>query len=445
MINPGCTPDLEGKFDNCVDSRSELYQKCLYENIYSENNYSNINPGNNKEYEIPNSYYEYCEDYSGLNNYLGLSSTSLVNASEFDALGQQSDGSNEESDIIVEESDEEITDFSEDHEKKINHIYKCVVCNTMRTVVGVQFYFLTSISPVTMTSQQPVFSKLKNLIGAIRTKHNYICSECLGLLNSIDHFQSKLTDFKNELLSKFKTTCSAIGQYPIRNHRKVRRELSYRCKFCCKILSLKSYYRFHVIKHHKQKLLCEKCGTFCGSVKKFHKHTCSYSKLVLQPFACSNCRRIFRTKSKLQEHQNFCLGILPFICKTGSCGKKFTTATKLKNHIKLKHDKKFVAICSICNIGFVKMSDYKSHKTSHSTDKKFQCQKCDNSYKTLSNLNFHLKSHQKKLPFLCNICGKGFMRKEYLETHTNNHNNIKNFVCSICSKRFSSEKLGFSF
>jgi uncharacterized Zn-finger protein len=138
------------------------------------------------------------------------------------------------------------------------------------------------------------------------------------------------------------------------------------------------------------------------------------------------------------EHENYCLGLLPHNCKF--CDKKFPSTTKLKNHVKLKHDKKFVAICSICNIGFVKLSDYKSHKISHSTDKKYACAKCDKSYKTLSNLNFHMKVHNSKLPFICPVCDRGFMRKEYLEAHVNNHNGVKNFACSVCHKKFVSQK-----
>lgn len=176
---------------------------------------------------------------------------------------------------------------------------------------------------------------------------------------------------------------------------------------------------------------------------KFKRHKNNHLKNIKEKVLgnyCMNCSKCFSSKTSLKVHQNFCLGIYPFKCDFEKCDKKYTSRSKLKSHVKLKHDKKFIAICSICNIGFIKISDYKSHMITHSTDKKYDCPKCDKSYKTLSNLNFHLKSHSKKLPFICTICQKGFMRKDYLEVHLNNHKGIRNFKCSLCSKAFASQK-----
>lgn len=222
----------------------------------------------------------------------------------------------------------------------------------------------------------------------------------------------------------------------------------YKCKVCKKILCLKKYCVYHIKRHRNQSYLCDSCGKMYLNKRKFLLHNIRHNRRscrTIEGFKCSNCNKIFRTKSNKNEHENYCLNILPFKCTQRLCEKKFPTVTKLKNHVRLKHDKKFTVICSICNIGFIKVSDYKSHVVYHSADKKYSCSKCSKTYKTLSNLNFHMKIHCDNLPFNCHICKKGLMRKEYLEAHINKHKGIKNFSCISCEKKFVSKKFGCTY
>lgn len=363
---------------------------------------------------------------------------------------QHTEISNEGSDIIVEESDEDVTDCSEDQEKRFEGSTTCIVCNIPYTPQGSQFYFLTSESPLTMSSQKPVIIKLTEFLGSVALKRVHLCSQCLGLINTIDHLQFKLESCKREFFAKFENTCSRREPYPLAsngavNMKRKNKNVHFRCKLCKKVLSLKKFCQYHLKKHKlKNRYLCEICGQRYTKLSNFKAHIKTHRNTVivpkLTPFVCNSCNKTFRTNSNLKEHSNYCSGALPFTCKHVDCEKKFPTVTKLKNHVKLKHDKKFSSICSICNIGFVKMSSYKAHMTSHSTEKKYNCTKCDKSYKTLSNLNFHMKFHNEKLPFSCDICSRGFMRKEYLEAHINGHNGVKTFACQVCDKKFVSQK-----
>ncbi|KAF5277129.1 hypothetical protein FQA39_LY06367 [Lamprigera yunnana] len=348
---------------------------------------------------------------------------------------QTGDGSNEESDIIVEESDEDITDCSEDGgEQHYNYSTHCIICNALYTPVGRQFYILNSQTPLTMSSQCPVITKLTEMI---------------------DNLQLKLESSKLELFGKYEKTCKEHNlnvkktqKESYKNRKKFKHFCglhSFKCKLCRKLFSFKKLYQHHMIRHKmRNRFLCELCGQRFSKHDRFKVHLQLHDKIkstkMISGFDCKFCKKLFRTKTNLKEHENYCSGSLPFSCKYEACDKKFATSTKLKNHMKLKHDMKFVAICSICNIGFVKISDYKSHKITHSTEKKFNCTKCDKSYKTMSNLNYHMKFHNDKLPFVCTICNKGFMRKEYLESHINNHNGVKNFSCQLCEKKFVSQK-----
>ncbi|KAJ8982492.1 hypothetical protein NQ317_019276 [Molorchus minor] len=304
---------------------------------------------------------------------------SVINPNE-----QQMEGSNDESDIIVEETDEEITDYSEDQEKRVNyHTNKCIICNIIYTPLGTQFYLLTSENPLTMSSK-------------LTESKNYLCGECLGLINTIDHLQLKLDNFYSELKTKFAKSCSINGVKYKKKRVRIRNVIK-------KILCLKKYCYYHLMKHRNPGYLCELCGK-----------TCSNKQSAKTSIAIKNLRQL----------------------------------TKLKNHIKLKHDKKFIAICSICNIGFIKVSDYKSHMVSHSTDKKYPCTECGKSYKTVisvikkfvsqKSLDSHLKYHEGRVKKNnCNICGKTFTSG--FEEHLRVHNNLREFECEHCDMKFNTK------
>lgn len=345
------------------------------------------------------------------------------------ALDQQTEDSNEESDIVVEESDEE---------SYVERKFSCTICNVVYSPVGNQFYFLTPESPLTMSSQKPVYTKLVELVGKLN-EGSYLCGQCLNLVNTIDNLEHKFLGFKKDLVSKFESTNGVKVKLPQKDcvHKMT-------CKTCKKVISLRAVFKVHTKKHRLPvNYLCDVCGRRFTKLTKFKMHYNTHKRKLceavkIDAFVCKICKKPFRTKSNLNDHQNFCSNKLPFKCKL--CDKSFPTSTKLKNHARLKHDKKFASICSICNLGFVKISDYKTHMISHSANKKFTCPQCGRTYKTLSNLKFHMKFHNDKLPFNCTICSKGFMRKEYLESHVNKHTGQRNFHCQICKKSFVSQK-----
>lgn len=344
--------------------------------------------------------------------------------------GPASESSNEGSDIVVED----LSSADREYREKIPS--ECFVCGMKDSTVGLQFYVLSAQSPLTISSQIPVKEKILRFIRrrASSKESGHLCNDCLGLVNSIDHLQFKLDSLVESLLKKSHTRQATTVRMITKPQ--------FKCKKCHKVLSVRSMLARHTKRHKLAGYLCQLCGRKLASAKQLKHHLERHSRPThkIAGFHCSNCPKICRTQFQVKEHENFCLGILPFRCTSAQCGKKFASVTKLRNHIKLKHDKKFVSICSICNIGFVKMSDYKCHMTSHSVEKKFACDQCNKAYKTLSNLNFHRKSHAKTLPFVCTICQKGFMRREYCEAHVNNHKGIKSFECSICAKKFVCQK-----
>ncbi|CAG9856067.1 unnamed protein product [Phyllotreta striolata] len=433
-----------------TNDNETLMKSCNFtSDIFLENNDTSTKHSNfNKPY---------CENYIDYNMYntydksqdpqLPIHNDFFNNTGnmQFDPIDQQTEDSNEDSDIIVEDSDEEISSCDvQEKKQQFTKLNKCLICNLSYTPFGIQFYFLTSKNPLTMSTQKPVVEKIIELVGNVCTR-SYLCSECLGLLNTIDHLQLKLSTFNTEFVGKYQQTCQENNiEYNRVRRDNVKKVTRYKCKICKKVLCLRNYFQYHLKRHKTTKILCEHCGKIFTTRKKFLEHKKRCTKLPpprkIEPYKCTNCSKIFRTNSQLKCHLNVCLGMLPFECKHHHCDKKFATKTQLKYHVKLKHDKKFVAICSICNIGFVKLAAYKNHKLTHTSEKKHSCNKCEKSYKTLSNLRFHMKVHDKLLPFNCPICEKGFLRKDYLDTHVNKHRNIKNYECNVCKKKFGSQK-----
>lgn len=429
------------EYPSCAQIPDKTVPYCNYQDSYNKNCY--INDCNKFEYGAQEHYYDNRQlNGDNIQQYFCQAQVNCFET-QFNLQEQQTEASNDESDIIVEESDDDVTDYSEEQEKQ-DYIANCIICNEFYTPHGSQFYFLTSESPLTMSSQKPVLFKLQEFLGNTVLTRIYLCNHCLGLINTIDHLQFKLDNCKREFYTKFENSTKKDSfKFPIQNNNKKLKTI--RCKLCRKVFSLKRFYQYHLKRHQlHNRYLCEICGQRFTKLSVFKVHFKTHKTTPFIPkltaFVCKLCNKTFRTNSNLKEHNNYCAGLQPFICKHTNCDKKFPTKTKLKNHVKLKHDKKFSSICSICNIGFVKTSSYKAHMTSHSTEKKYNCTKCDKSYKTLSNLNFHMKYHNEKLPFNCDICGKGFMRKEYLEAHVNAHNGVKNFVCQVCDKKFVSQK-----
>lgn len=365
-----------------------------------------------------------------------------------------------ESDIVVEDSDEE-SDDSEEMEKE--EIPPCIIC---RSSVMNDFYDITSDVTLTSYSQTKVSEKLFQILGWISHASKNLCGECMKLLNSYDQLEIQLDAVRKKILDKYKIATKlqvdskeneVVSEVEIkklnRPQKRVKfKSLNFQCRICRKVFSLRSFYKYHISKHKSKRLfLCEQCGCKFpnrSKLKIHHKnHIKKCYKTILKTtrsctdekvFICHLCGKLFKTRTNLREHENICSGNLPFRCPI--CSKQFPSTTKLNNHTKLLHEQKYCNSCQKCGKGFVKQSDYKTHLLSHSNEKKFKCTECNKIYKSLSNLNQHKKMHNEKLPFNCTVCCKGFLRKENLESHLNNHNGIKPFNCTLCDKKFVSQK-----
>ncbi|XP_023217486.1 zinc finger protein 429-like [Centruroides sculpturatus] len=146
---------------------------------------------------------------------------------------------------------------------------------------------------------------------------------------------------------------------------------------------------------------------------------------------CTECKRTFSTKSRLDTHLNTHTGEKPFLCDI--CGKNFSQSGNLTMHkrihseerpFKCNHkDCKYAAKTKFSLLSHVK----RLHPHAIASDiitipgkkaeKDHKCDKCGKNFLWLSHLTLHLISHEKIRPFSCAICRKTFKYKYQLNGH----------------------------
>ena len=97
-----------------------------------------------------------------------------------------------------------------------------------------------------------------------------------------------------------------------------------------------------------------------------------------------------------------------------SCGKIFSTESKLNLHKEKNHGQ---FTCSECRLGHVTKEMLASHISK--CHKTFPCPECKTTYTRKDNLKRHMETHQKKFE-ICTECDKRFASRANLQRHTRN-------------------------
>ncbi|EQC30220.1 hypothetical protein SDRG_12071 [Saprolegnia diclina VS20] len=112
-----------------------------------------------------------------------------------------------------------------------------------------------------------------------------------------------------------------------------------------------------------------------------------------RPFQCpvDGCKKRFKRRFTLHEHQKTHTGLRPFACVEPNCGKRFTTSGNLIRH---------------------------SH--THRVDKPFACawNTCAKRFCSREKLVRHLPTHVGLRPYACHVCGQSFSTSGNLARHT---------------------------
>ena len=104
----------------------------------------------------------------------------------------------------------------------------------------------------------------------------------------------------------------------------------------------------------------------------------------LDTFTCSFCQKVFKYANNLKTHMK---SHVEGKVQCFECGKYYTTARGLKEHIAIKHERISKFKCTVCGKAFAKECGLQVHSATHL--KPIQCDICNQGYKSESSCMKH--------------------------------------------------------
>ncbi|KAH9411781.1 hypothetical protein HK407_03g05310 [Ordospora pajunii] len=127
-----------------------------------------------------------------------------------------------------------------------------------------------------------------------------------------------------------------------------------------------------------------------------------------------------------------------FCCNVQGCGKTFTRAAKLNDHLNT-HTNERPYRCDMCEKAYMRNSHLTIHKKSHFPPE-FKCSKCGYKCHTDDRLCKHKRTC---VHYKCSTCKKTYSKYAWFESHVNSHHikvfnhEKKVYACQHCKFEFS--------
>ncbi|XP_051174541.1 zinc finger protein 436-like [Leptopilina boulardi] len=170
---------------------------------------------------------------------------------------------------------------------------------------------------------------------------------------------------------------------------------------------------------------CPICVERFTSEKQYYGHLRIHTGEVL--LSCEQCPESdikFDSQGKLQMHENLCHNIVrPFKCH--ECGLLFDRASQLEYHQRSVHLGEKSHICQICEKGFFRKTDLRTHLNIHLGTNVSMCEICGRKFNHVSNLIRHSRTHAGIKPYPCTVCGKRFTQISSLARHKRIHERVQ--------------------
>lgn len=116
------------------------------------------------------------------------------------------------------------------------------------------------------------------------------------------------------------------------------------------------------------------------------------SQLPDSPWFCKSCKRGFRSKSGLSQHNNsYHSGPKPFICLT--CNKRFEIAIMLERHMQRHRAEDKPYKCTFCDKQYFNNIDLRRHVDLRHGTAEFHCRHCNHPFSRYDHLVNHERTH----------------------------------------------------
>ncbi|GAB5355218.1 hypothetical protein AAMO2058_000187000 [Amorphochlora amoebiformis] len=158
-----------------------------------------------------------------------------------------------------------------------------------------------------------------------------------------------------------------------------------------------------------------------------------------RPFACRSCDKRFKYKQVRKKHEESHRMLQEHNCT--DCGKLFSSKSTLAQHKRRIHDEvENHYKCKRCKAAFPSKAGLESHTLVHCGWKPYKCMKCLRGFTQAGQLAIHNRIHQGVNPYQCHICGRRFRFGQYLVAHERTHTRERPFVCQECGKGFTQKE-----
>nr|XP_029730669.1 zinc finger protein 287-like [Aedes albopictus] len=209
------------------------------------------------------------------------------------------------------------------------------------------------------------------------------------------------------------------------------------CKKCSAVkINARAMLRHMKLEHPDELLHCSKVtGHRCNRVyydqAKLDEHIVVHSQE--KKCECPNCKKLFKTPREVRVHLTSCTGQKPYLCT--ECGKAFSYAVSLKNHLMLHKEKAYA--CDRCPSKFRQKGALKCHMLTHEKIRNFHCDTCGAAFIHKNNLVNHMTTHTGEKPYACDLCPMRFRTLDSMRRHFRTHTGEKPYKCTHCDRTFA--------